>query len=116
MAEDKRSLLQRFIIWREKNIKEKQFILILSFLVGIFTAFAALILKVIIHWIQNFLTDNFNATEANYLYLVYPVVGIFLTGLFVRYVVKDVMVLPKSYTPSRGGRDASNGITLGRPS
>lgn len=89
MAEDKRSLLQRFIIWREKNIKEKQFILILSFLVGIFTAFAALILKVIIHWIQNFLTDNFNATEANYLYLVYPVVGIFLTGLFVRYVVKD---------------------------
>ena len=39
--------------------------------------------------IQNFLTDNFNATEANYLYLVYPVVGIFLTGLFVRYVVKD---------------------------
>ena len=51
MAEDKRSLLQRFIIWREKNIKEKQFILILSFLVGIFTAFAALILKGIIHWI-----------------------------------------------------------------
>ena len=89
MAEDKRSLLQRFIIWREKNIKEKRFILILSFLVCIFTAFAALILKVIIHWIQNFLTDNFNATEANYLYLVYPVVGIFLTGLFVRYVVKD---------------------------
>ena len=89
MAEDKRSLLQRFILWREKNIKEKRFILILSFLVGIFTAFAALILKVIIHWIQNFLTDNFNATEANYLYLVYPVVGIFLTGLFVRYVVKD---------------------------
>ena len=37
--------LQRFILWREKNIKEKQFILMLSFLVGIFTAFAALILK-----------------------------------------------------------------------
>lgn len=89
-----------------------------QFLVGIFTAFAALILKVIIHWIQNFLTDNFNATEANYLYLVYPVVGIFLTGLFVRYVVKDDIShgVTKSYTPSRGGRDASNGITLGRPS
>ena len=52
------------------NIKEKQFILILSFLVGIFTAFAALLLKFFIHQIQNFLTDNFNATEANYLYLV----------------------------------------------
>ena len=82
-------MFQRFLLWREKNIKEKQFILILSFLVGIFTAITALILKMLIHWIQNFLTNNFNTTEANYLYLVYPVVGIFLAGLFVRYVVKD---------------------------
>ncbi len=89
MAFEDRSWLQRFIIWRENHVKEKQFILILSFLVGIFTALAALLLKLLIHWIQAFLTNNFNVTEANYLYLVYPVVGIFLTGLFVRYVVKD---------------------------
>ncbi len=89
MEKEKRSFFQRLILWREKNIKEKQFILILSFLVGIFTAITALILKMLIHWIQNFLTNNFNTTEANYLYLVYPVVGIFLAGLFVRYVVKD---------------------------
>lgn len=81
--------LKRFIAWRERHIKEKRFILILSFLVGIFTAFAALILKLLIHWIQNFLTENFDTTEANYLYLVYPVVGIFLAGLFVRHIVKD---------------------------
>ena len=35
MKEEKLSLLQRCIKWRENNIKEKQFILILSFLVGI---------------------------------------------------------------------------------
>ena len=89
MAGEERGWLQRFIIWREKNVKEKRFILVLSFLVGIFTAFAALILKMLIHWIQNFLTENFDTTEANYQYLIYPVVGIFLAGLFVRYVVKD---------------------------
>ena len=89
MKGEKLSLLQRCIKWREANIKEKQFILILSFLVGIFTAFAALILKFFIHQIQNFLTDNFNVTQANYLYLVYPVVGIFLAGWFVRNIVKD---------------------------
>ena len=38
MEKEKRSLFHRFLLWREKNIKEKQFILILSFLVGIFTA------------------------------------------------------------------------------
>lgn len=89
MEKEKISLFQGFLLWREKKIKEKQFILILSFLVGIFTALAAFILKELIHWIEKFLTDNFNVTEANYLYLVYPVVGIFLAGLFVRHVVKD---------------------------
>ena len=54
MEKEKITLIQRFIRWRENNIKEKQFILILSFLVGIFTAFAALILKFFIHSIQNF--------------------------------------------------------------
>ena len=89
MSMEKRSLLQRFIIWRENNVSEKRFILVLSFVVGICTALAALLLKLLIHWIQAFLTNNFNTTEANYLYLVYPVAGILLTLLFVRYVVKD---------------------------
>ena len=123
MAGEERGWLQRFIIWREKNVKEKRFILVLSFLVGIFTAFAALILKMLIHWIQNFLTENFDTTEANYQYLIYPVVGIFLAGLFVRYVVKDdishgvqtAMGLRKFYMPYPAGRDVSNGIIRGRP-
>ena len=38
MKAERKNLLQRFLVWREKNIKEKRFILILSFLVGIFTA------------------------------------------------------------------------------
>ena len=89
MEEEKLTFLQRCILWRENHIKEKQFILMLSFLVGIFTALAALVLKFLIHEIQTFLTDNFDTTEANYLYLVYPVVGIFLAGWFVRNIVKD---------------------------
>ncbi|NDW12334.1 chloride channel protein [Bacteroides sp. 214] len=83
------SWFQRFLLWRERTIKEKQFILILSLFVGVFTAIATYVLKMLIHTIQNFLTDNFSATGANYLYLVYPVVGIFIAGLFVRLIVKD---------------------------
>lgn len=86
---EKLSLMQRIILWREQHIKEKHFILVLSFFVGIFTATAAIVLKELIHLIQNFLTNNFDTTGANYLYLLYPVIGIFLTGLFIRNIVKD---------------------------
>lgn len=75
--------------WREKHIKEKHFILIISFLVGIATAMAAILLKSMIHFIQHILTERMDVTNANYLYLVYPVIGILLSGLFVKYLVKD---------------------------
>ena len=42
--ENKKSWLQRFILWREKKIREKHFILILSFLAGIFTALQKMLL------------------------------------------------------------------------
>lgn len=87
--QEKKTLLQRFIVWRSKHIKDKQFILILSFLVGIFTAFAAYVLKFLVEYIKEFLTENFDSTGVNWLYLVYPVVGIFLTSLFIRKVVRD---------------------------
>ena len=75
------------------------------------------ILKGIIHWIQNFLTDNFNATEANYLYLVYPVVGIFLTGLFIRKVVRDDIShgVTKILYAIRVSKAVSSGIMYGLP-
>ena len=104
--------LPRLVRWREQHIKDRQFILMLSFVVGIGTALAALLLKQLIHWIQWLLTDHFDTTEANYLYLVYPVAGILLTGLFVRHVVKD----PRYSTPSRAARGASSRTTRGRPS
>lgn len=79
----------KFLRWREKNIKESNFILILSFVVGLLTSGAALILKSIIHLIQNFLTSPFSVNEVNYLYLLYPAIGIFLASMYVRFVVKD---------------------------
>ncbi|MCM1107503.1 MAG: chloride channel protein [Clostridium sp.] len=88
-AARKLTLFERLLLWRRRHFTERQFILTLSFFIGVLTACAALLLKWLIHLIQNLLTHQFVASEANWLYLVYPVVGIFLTGLFVRYVVKD---------------------------
>ena len=87
-AKDK-GLLERFIAWREKHISQNHFILILSLIVGVLSALAAFALKHLIHFIQHFLTSGFDAQTFNWLYLVYPVIGIFVTGLFIRKVVRD---------------------------
>jgi len=63
--------------------------LVLAFVVGVLTALAGLLLKWLIHEIEYMLTHHFSITGANWLYLLYPVIGILITGLFVRYVVRD---------------------------
>lgn len=75
--------------WREEHVSERSFKLVLAFLVGFFAAVAAFLLHGLINQFGALLTSSFNRHSANWLYLVYPVVGIYLTSLFVRYVVKD---------------------------
>jgi CIC family chloride channel protein len=79
----------KFLLWRSSHIKERTFLVFVSFLVGIFTALAGFALKKAIQFIQIALTNSFSQTDANYLYLLYPVVGILIAGLYVKYVVKD---------------------------
>lgn len=79
----------QLIHWREEHIKERHFVLILSFMVGILSGFAAFILKAFIHWIELLLTEHFSLDKANYWYLVLPIIGVALTGWFVRRIVRD---------------------------
>ena len=77
------------VSWRERHISEKSFVVILALAVGILCGFAAQLLKFLIHTISTVLTAHMSVTTANYLYLVYPMVGILIVTIFVRYVVKD---------------------------
>ena len=81
--------LQQLHEWRVEHVSEKMFMIILALIVGFFAAVAAFLLHWIINQIVLLLTSSFDRTHANWLYLVYPVVGIYLTSLFVRYIVKD---------------------------
>ncbi len=82
-------LWMKFVTWREHHIKEKSFMVILALVIGIACGLAAQLLKYLIGAISGLLTAHFNTTQANWLYLVYPVAGILLTVLFVKYVVRD---------------------------
>lgn len=88
-ADNRATVIDSLINWREKYLSQRQFVLLLSFFVGIFTSILAYLLKQFISWIASLLTAGFDAAGSNWLFLVYPVVGIFLTALFIKYVVND---------------------------
>lgn len=83
------NVLMSIVLWREKHIQEKSFVVMLSLLVGVLGGFAALVLKGLIHIISQFLTSYLSVTQGNWLFFIYPAVGILITVLFVRYVVRD---------------------------
>ena len=76
-------------MWRERHIKEKNFVLILAFFVGIFSGCAAIVLKFLIHFISTVLTGQINMESGNYLYILLPAAGVLLSALYVRFVVRD---------------------------
>ncbi len=83
------NLFMRLLVWREKHISEKTFVVFLALLVGTFGGFAALLLKELIHLISHGLTSGMSATSGNILFIIYPAVGVLITLLFVRYLVRD---------------------------
>lgn len=86
---ERKTVIDRFVEWREKHLSDNQFVLLLSFVVGVLAAMAAYVLHWLIRQIQTILVSGFDLGGENWLYLVFPVVGIWLTSLFIKYVVKD---------------------------
>lgn len=68
---------------------DRQTTSVLAFFIGIFASLAAYALHALIGLIQHLLTDGFAANSANWLFLLFPVIGIFITTLFIKYVVRD---------------------------
>ncbi len=82
-------LLNRLVAWRIAKVSEKNFLYMLSLVVGLLSGLAALILKRSIHFVAEGLTSYIDLEGFRYLYLFFPMFGIFLTVLFIRYFIKD---------------------------
>lgn len=81
--------INKAVAWRIATIPEKNFIYILSLIIGLLTGLAALTLKNLIHFVEIKITKWVTIDSISYWYLIYPMIGIFLTVIFVRYIVKD---------------------------
>lgn len=82
-----RHRLDQIIIWREQNISERYFMLLLSLGIGITMALLSTLLKETIHGLEHLLTEGIRGRS--YMYLILPPVGILLSGIFVRYILRD---------------------------
>jgi len=71
------------------EIDQVKLVYFLSLVVGLLSAIAAAILKYSIHYLHKILTEGITSESGSYLYLAYPLIGMFLTFLFVKYVVRD---------------------------
>jgi CIC family chloride channel protein len=85
----KTGLFGHLLIWRIRNIGDRQFVIFLSFVIGILSGLAAIVLKNLVYYTHHFMTNGFKFTEENFWYLALPGFGILLTVLFVKFFVKD---------------------------
>lgn len=83
------NIIERTVRWVTTHVSHRQLLLLLAFIVGLLAALAAYILHSLIHIIQHMLSSQFASEGFNWFYLVCPVIGILLTMLFVRYIVRD---------------------------
>ena len=72
-----------------KKLPERDVMIILSLFVGICCGLAAVLLKSAIEFIHHSLTSWFDGEAYNFLYLIYPGIGMLISMLFVRFIVKD---------------------------
>ncbi|MDR1653201.1 MAG: chloride channel protein [Prevotellaceae bacterium] len=80
---------EKLIVWRAKHIKLQHFVLLLSLVIGVMCAIAGCLLKESIHFLQHLVTNIVNKNSLNYGYLIFPSIGIIISSLFVRYIVRD---------------------------
>ena len=72
-----------------RRLTEAQTMAILAVLVGLCAGVGAYIFNTLLHTITHSLTSWTPNDQAQWLYLIYPAIGIILATLFVKYVVKD---------------------------
>ncbi|MEW4923881.1 chloride channel protein [Algibacter sp. 2305UL17-15] len=84
MAKSFKSILRKFLIWKYKHISERQFIYMLSILVGFLAGMGTVMLKNLTHTIRSLFGDYVFKDYQTSLYFVLPIIGLLLV-----YIIKQ---------------------------
>jgi len=80
-------IFREFLVWRLRHVSNRQFMMILSVLIGIASGIAAVLIKNLVHLISGFVKETLSG-EIDLFYLFAPTIGITLAVLFIKYVIK----------------------------
>src|SRR6056297_3584930 len=81
-------LLLRFLIWRTKHLTQQQFVMLLSAVIGFTAGLGAVIIKNLTHYIQHLLEGKFIINYHDAFYFLFPIAGLAITLLIIKYVLK----------------------------
>lgn len=82
------AVIERFNQWRKQRISKANFLIIAAFVVGILGGLAAALLKQLTHIIEEFLQNELHWKYKYYLYLIFPLIGIFFTVLYIKTFIR----------------------------
>ncbi len=83
---------EEFYSWflqQTKRLSERQMMMVLAVIVGVAAGFGTILFEMLLHGIKEGLVNWFPVDKANFLFLIFPGIGIILATLFVKYIVKD---------------------------
>ncbi|MBW2938565.1 chloride channel protein [Aureisphaera sp. CAU 1614] len=89
MPTQRKTLLTRFLIWRLKHISHKQFVFIVSILVGFMAGIGAVIIKNLTHFIQTLLEGKLVKDYHAAFYFIFPIIGFTIVYLYIKYVLRN---------------------------
>jgi len=84
-----KKIYKNILIWRYKYISQRQFIYILSILVGFLSGVAALILKNLTHFFQHLLEGNLVRYYHNAFYFVFPIIGLTIVYFIIKFIIRE---------------------------
>ena len=85
----KETILKRLLIWRAKYISHRQFVYLLSIIIGFTSGVGAVVLKNLTHFIQHLLEGNVVKYYHHAFYFLFPILGLSLVYLAIKYIIRN---------------------------
>lgn len=82
-------IFSKFLSWRARKLNDTTFVLILSIIIGFLAGIAAAILKVTVITVGDKVFSLYSDTDTILILFGFPIVGILLTVIFLKFIVKD---------------------------